>query len=420
MNAPKNPTDLAPSTFARQRASDTLPWSKLYGETVLLVYGAAISDRAKLTFIRLQPMLKRSEEEGYLVEDGKPIALRTLARQIGKTEKALTNEIEELIDVRLLKKDGKKICDPWMVADKKATDFLKSRGQLSYNNDGSNLEEKSEVSVSQGVASQNGQSNNGSNYHTVEESRTENTRFSASTAAKAARETTPAPGGAVVSLAGGISDAEIAKLKRDPKYAGKDVDEVMRKCGEYCAAKGEPMTLKRLRGWLKRERTTTTGTPEPREAGNPYTGSIADLYDYLHRDWSSIKKMPPEKRDGDAAEWLHIKIGVEGDMQGCLEDLAAGGDILDYFLPDEFESSDKGAEMLLAGCDWIGRMDENHNTRLKGSKWLVSKPAKPEQEPTPAEPEPAAHKSQKHLFTAARQPADGLDEDEEGYRDEAA
>lgn len=279
MNAPKHPTDLAPSTFARKRASDMLPWSKLYAETVLLMCGAAISDKAKLTFIRLQPMLKRSEDEGYLVEDGKPIALRTLARQIGKTEKALTNEIEELIEVRLLKKDGKKICDPWIVADKKATDFLNSRGQLSYNDDGSNLREDAEDSENEGVASQYSQSNNGFKHHTVEESRTENTRFSASTEAKAsafAGETACAPGGAAVPLtasACGITDAEIFKLKRDPKYAGKDVDDVIRKCrAKY---PDRPITLKMVRGWLKRERPTATGA-EAEHNGDEDSETVLD------------------------------------------------------------------------------------------------------------------------------------------------
>jgi hypothetical protein len=237
--------------------------------------------------------------------------------------------------------------------------------QLSSFQDSSTGAENPETINSEGFTKNGDSTKTEFNHPTVEESRAENTRFSASTEAKAsAGETTSAPGGAAVSSTGGISDAEIAQLKRDPKYAGKDIDEVIRKC----RAKYPDRPI-----MLKRERGTLTSTPEPSKAGNPYSGSMAGLYDYLHRDWSSIKKMPPEKRDGDAAKWLHVRVRVDGDVQGCLQDLAWGRDILDYFLPDEFESSDKGDEMLLAGCDWIGRMDENHNTRLKGSKWLVSK-----------------------------------------------
>jgi hypothetical protein len=165
MNPPKSPIDLAPSTFARQRAHGLLPWSRLYAETVQTLFHVRTSDKAKLAWIRLQPILNRSEEEGYLIEDGAPMTMRSLARQICKTEAALEREIQELIEVRLLKKDGDTIYDPIMVLDKKAG------AQPSQQKDSSKSGENEQVSGNQEPTQHNGDHDEPVNYPTVEERR---------------------------------------------------------------------------------------------------------------------------------------------------------------------------------------------------------------------------------------------------------
>jgi hypothetical protein len=69
----------------------------------------------------MQPLLNRSEREGYLVEDGAPMSLEALADITWKNEVDLDSEIQQLVRFRLLKRDEDGVIfDPWMVADKLA------------------------------------------------------------------------------------------------------------------------------------------------------------------------------------------------------------------------------------------------------------------------------------------------------------
>ena len=193
-----------------------------------------------------------------------------------------------------------------------------------------------------------------------------------------------------------ITDDWLDKIRRNPAYSDINIDKSLGKFVARCDARGEEVTQEGMVSWLNREKPSAGSnfsnsppgkrkpnlTPEPSKADDlKYAGTLSDLFNHLHCDWSRIQAMTPEKRDGDAAKWIH-EIGVGGDVQRCLEDLADSGRLLDYFLPDEFENSADGDEKLLAGRNWIGGKDEHGDSRLKGSKWLVQATQAPTTEPT--------------------------------------
>jgi hypothetical protein len=398
MNAPKNPMDLAPSTFARKRANGQLPWSMLNIETVeRLRRRTDVSLGAKWTWVCLQGIARRSTVAGYFIESGAAMSTRDLAAYLGGRASKLERDINELLQAKFLKMDGELLFDPMMVLNhfpenlrnyrENSKQFQKILGnfpnQLSSFQDSSTGAENPERLNSEGFT-QNGDSPKTEfNHPTAEESRIENTRFSTSTEAKAsfAGGAASAPGGAAVPSTGGISDAEIAKLKRDPRYDGKDVDDVIRKCREHCAAKGEPMTLRRVRGWLKGEHTTSTSTPGPSKPGDSRKPSEADCnypYELINKHAFKIRGMPPERKDGDYQEWMRLNVPGDYDPGDVWEDLFERLGLMGIFLPDEFETDwDEnghpidGAEQMAAGSDHIGGYDERGAPRLKGSKWLV-------------------------------------------------
>jgi hypothetical protein len=432
MNAPKHPTDLAPSTFDWKRRNGHFPWHKQFAEPTKDLLHARIPSETKLTYFWLQPILNRSEKEGYLVEDGKPMTIRALSRIIGKTEAKLAKEIDELIEYRFLKKEGDEIYEPWMVLDKKTTDLRESEKQPYLNEYSSNSDKHSEVVDGEGITQNQLSSFNDFNHTTAEKSRADSEKSLLSAKAKAlafAGKTASAPSGAAVppsASAGGITDAEIAKLKRNPKYAGKDVDEVIRKCREHYADSGEPITLKMVRGWLKRQRTISTGTDRTATPKKSSKVNYDYIYELINKYASEIIKMPPEEQDDDCDNWMRNNVPGDYDLVAMRDELIEHCNLLCCFVPDQFESceDENGAPIdgatLLAGKKWIGGEDAIGNNRLKGSKWLASKSAASktaEPDPIPATPAPtparATHKSPKHRFTAARQPADGSDEDEE-------
>jgi hypothetical protein len=248
VNPKKHPTELAPSTFARQRKSGQLPWSKLFAESVQELKNPALSDKAKVTWILLQPILNRSERPGYLVEGGKPISFQSLAQQLWRTESDLTQGVKELLECGMLKKDRRTFYDPMMVIDKAASESNVSKSELSPNGDGSLEEISSQVSPSR-----------------VEKSREDDIRVFSATTDRGNISASPSGGvndsardktatNAVPDeISGAISSEQLNELR--VKYPTKNVVGTITKCVRYYANKelGVP-PLSKFEEWIERER----------------------------------------------------------------------------------------------------------------------------------------------------------------------
>jgi hypothetical protein len=116
----KNPTDLAPSTFARKRESRQLPWLPLYDEECLQICRSGIKDTAVRTWLALRPVLNNNDRRGYLTID-----IPTLALVIGNRRPAkLAEDIEQLITIGILERDENgEIYSTWVVSDVKSRSF---------------------------------------------------------------------------------------------------------------------------------------------------------------------------------------------------------------------------------------------------------------------------------------------------------
>ena len=132
MRRKKNPSELAPSVFAKYRANGKIPYSFLYRDSVTAVFNFPISADAKLTFFRLQPVLKNRYRPGYLFEDdGEAVSIEFLALSWGKEEADLVSEIGQLIKYKLLKRDGDLIYDPMMIAGDEKEDQSSQNQEVS-------------------------------------------------------------------------------------------------------------------------------------------------------------------------------------------------------------------------------------------------------------------------------------------------
>jgi len=240
----KKTVDLAPATFADKRKNGLLPWSKLYAESVQNFKNPAIPDRVKVTWILLQPILKRSEEIGCLVENGQPMSIGDVAMEIWRDEKELLDDIEALIRFRWLRRDERGVTlDPVMVLDYAATQFLRG-------NDAADSQVLTETSLQ-----------NGSDDHsTVEKSNSKKKKktnvresFSSSSTETGLTDShaSPRPEGAS-SGSSKLLEQWIKELTAD--FQNLNVAEVAKKWFDHCRKNNQPVTRERLVGWLKRER----------------------------------------------------------------------------------------------------------------------------------------------------------------------
>ena len=130
MKAISNIADVAPSTFASRRGHMYF-YSRLYADAVRRVQVSGISNAAKLTYFYLQPLLKQSDEPGYLVMNGQPMSTKTLASLLGIKKVALEKNLEELIDIGLLSKkispEIPTMFDPIMALDEEASSYENDR-----------------------------------------------------------------------------------------------------------------------------------------------------------------------------------------------------------------------------------------------------------------------------------------------------
>jgi hypothetical protein len=242
--------DLAPATFADKRKNGLLPWSKLYRESVDKMKNPGIPADAKVTWILLQPILKRSEAPGYLIEDGKPMSVADLAIDLWKDEESLTNDIEVLIKFRWLRRDERGVVlDPVMMLDQPATAFLRGGGNVdsqaltetSHQNgsddhstaEKSNSKKKKKTNVRESFSSSSSIDSNSDNMTGLTDSHA-------------------SPRLEVASSGSPQLDQWIKELTTE--FQNLNVAEVAKKWLDHCRKNNQPLTRERLVGWLQREK----------------------------------------------------------------------------------------------------------------------------------------------------------------------
>lgn len=112
----KHPSNFAPSTFSRELTLGRLPYSPLFSESVDELFAYDISDSARLTWIRLQPLFANRLSPGYLVDarTEEPMSVGILAARWRKQETEITQDMEELAKRRFIVKSGEFWSDPMM------------------------------------------------------------------------------------------------------------------------------------------------------------------------------------------------------------------------------------------------------------------------------------------------------------------
>ena len=103
-----------------------------------------ISDRAKWTWVRLKFVLLKCEEPGWLVENGEPMTIQSLATILRRRQPdTLRKDLEELLQNGILKLHDGFICDPRIVAEE--ADRRRKAGKSAETSDDF-LEDSSETS----------------------------------------------------------------------------------------------------------------------------------------------------------------------------------------------------------------------------------------------------------------------------------
>jgi hypothetical protein len=114
----KRASELAVSTFSQRITLGKLPYSPLFAESVNDLFDFDLSDSARLTWLRLQPLFANRVSPGNLVDErtNGATSLAILAAKWRKQESELVRDMEELDKCRLIVKSGEFWSDPMMVA----------------------------------------------------------------------------------------------------------------------------------------------------------------------------------------------------------------------------------------------------------------------------------------------------------------
>jgi hypothetical protein len=116
MNPRKSAADLSPSTFNDRKRHGKMQWTALFADSVQACLNPKLSDRSKVVWLLLQPMLGAGS--GYLLDDGEPMSVAALATKIWREPKQVNTDIDNLVKFDLLRRDdGGAVFDPVMVND---------------------------------------------------------------------------------------------------------------------------------------------------------------------------------------------------------------------------------------------------------------------------------------------------------------
>jgi hypothetical protein len=274
MNPPKNIFDLAPSTFARKN----FWFVKLRKDEIEdLDARKDISVEAKWTWVRLKSIFKQSEQPGWLIENGEPMAMQSLAQKLRRRRvDALEREINELLRGGIIKKHDGFIYDPGTLSDeleaereaerkekasksgvKEELNCSKTGVQLSAYGDSSNAQvvDNQQSRNSATKVQLSGSSSIRSSTTKRSTTTTEAHRSAPHSAATDAPLTNGTTGTTTVPpdcVAYAPNPAELDQWQAE--HPNIDVRAVYKKWRKHCEKHGQPISLERWLGWLQRER----------------------------------------------------------------------------------------------------------------------------------------------------------------------
>jgi hypothetical protein len=114
----KRTSELRPTTFRKYVNLGKLPYSPLFRDSVRDLFEFPLSDSARLTWLRLQPLFANRLSPGYLIDerDNKPVSSDFLAAIWRKEKSEVDRDLEELTKFLFLRKDCDVFCDATMVS----------------------------------------------------------------------------------------------------------------------------------------------------------------------------------------------------------------------------------------------------------------------------------------------------------------
>jgi hypothetical protein len=375
----KNPTELAPSTFRRQRETRQLPWTTLYDAEALQVTRSGIRDRAVRTWLALRPVLNNNEKRGYLLTD-----IKTLALTIGeRSPKKLAEDIDQLIAIGVLARgENDEIYSKWMISHENSR---LTQTNLSGNHDDSILNEKSQPLPSEEVPQGEGIMRPDELCRRVEYSREEKMNVSESSLLSSSvtdsSDTTTAPASAtkVASAAhwiGKIDPSDFAHIANLEAAIGKWL--------RLSAENGWTLSTQKLCKFLKREKPQSSpngATRTPKKQPSAKAEAAATI---AAQHAAVLRTMPPMfhedagRRLGQCVEWVrdHItECDADADLAREVINCAIKGKLFVEYLVDECEGTgylyENEGKLGWIGANQIAE-DRRGNPRCQNSKWLVA------------------------------------------------
>jgi hypothetical protein len=345
-----------------------------------------VSVEAKWTWIRLKGVFLRSELPGLLMENGEPMTMESIARELKRDYSAvLKREIDELINAGVLKKLGEFICDPATLSDyvehKRKTEGInveqtldKLRKQHSAVADSSNPQvvdnERPKINGHKNQPSASSSTSNRTE-RTITGLTAEPTSapHSAEAVPTINRQTAPS------SLAWAANDSELdADLnKLSAEFPTLDVRKEFPVWLARCGKDGHEPTREWFVGFLRlavqhaKKQSATPARNGDAAAPKKRKGAATDEeISVALRDMPAFEGRTEKERQVQIKQWWRKHISAPFNS-----DWIYGGDDTVAYTVDKFETdSDREDSIGIAGVNHIAE-DENGIIRRKDSKWLV-------------------------------------------------
>jgi hypothetical protein len=280
----------SPATFARHRRM--MHWSKLYADQWRQVRNSGISLNAKLTWVDLQSILSQSEQPGYLIENGEPITMKSLALRTGRKPQIVEREIEELIEIGILFRNENSIVgETRMVLDIDATSYevgRKTRRESAGNSD-------SFPSISRDIKNKSKKQEPEQDAAVAAEQDAESDRGSIISS--------------IVSRFENQNDPEfIESLKSCPEFAGIDISKEKKNHDSYRLRQNLTSgTRKTLVSWL-------LNCDKPLQAAKPSP---------VTRDSDPMGETPSEEKRVSPEQWRQLKE----ELRGCVKPMPPASEV---------------------------------------------------------------------------------------------
>jgi hypothetical protein len=365
-----------------------------------------ISDRAKWTWVRLKFVLLKSEEPGWLVENGDPMSIQSLATILRRYQpKALQKDVDELVQNGILKIHDGFLCDPHMVAEeaerrRNAARSEKSLAVFTGNSEESLAKQPKQTSGRPDVSNPQNGSGKGSSGDSFLEQTSGNSNSSRISTTIRSTETTSSSSSSSsskdVQAAGqedrreidtptttardscgspdGVASSPayywIEKVKADFSHLlnlEALVEKWLRMTSENPKWK---LTEDKLRLFLRQEKrsaanSAATAAPEKPKTAEEYKAR----YDKDLRAMLGLYSRDDDTLDRDVNLTIQKICGCKRDMAEKIFGECAAHEIFVFYTHDQFETSE-GNNVGWIGADACAK-DECGIMRQLGSKWLV-------------------------------------------------